>query len=78
MSVQSYFIMKFINKYIAPWALPKGVIPFHCVWEPDERLKKISFLLPDNYELRDKLNFEICEYNIDLRTYYIKCIFFNL
>lgn len=49
--------MIFHNTYIAPWALPNEVIPFHCVWEPEEKLSKICFQFPEDYELIDTLNF---------------------
>jgi hypothetical protein len=55
--------MQFVNKYIAPWALPNEAFPIHCVWTPEEAIEKIIINIPSEYALEDTLNFT--EYEID-------------
>jgi len=55
--------LNIIDEYIAPWALPHGPIPFHCLWEPIDALRKICFTLPGDYNIIENLNFS--SYNFD-------------
>lgn len=60
--------MEFLNEYIAPWVLPKQAIPVHCVWVPDENLKRIKITIPDGYALTDTLNFTQYDYYKKTKT----------
>jgi hypothetical protein len=48
---------------VAPWVLSKQAIPIHCVWVPEEKLKKIVIIIPSDYHLCDTLNFT--QYDFD-------------
>lgn len=60
--------MNFIDEYIAPWSLPNGTIPFHCLWDPIDTLQKICFTLPKDYELLDTLNFTSYHFDSESRV----------
>jgi len=53
--------MKFLSKYIAPWALPNEEIPAHLFWVPDFQYDAIIVKFPPDIILKDLFNVESFE-----------------